>query len=591
MGKEHEQGQDSYRFVIISIYLLLSLLVGVANNPLSPVTVTAMLLYNVGGSSILFTTSIFQISYACFSIPAALFVNRYGVRIGAIIGAFFLSIGFTLRILINQSLVFVSFGQGLAGVGGPFINCIQAKLLDDWFTEKDRSFWINITSFIPVLGNILGFLTPVLFLGKSENVDFDAQRKSLFNYMLFEAIISVLSFLLAVSLWVSSQKYIELEDEGDVSKLTMELEIDGQGPKALANAEPEWVGTPKEPLLVEEQAGTRDRSRSSLQAGRKNKFINIKDFNGFWPMAKICITSSYIRPLVILQSWNLCLHLVRDASASSILTSFNFSQLTGPIFVAIYNFSGVIGTVIYSSCMLYKPKQYKNMFVLTALSGVISIGYTLSLIYTKLELIVYGFGGVLGLVSFNLNVLAVYELNRKLPPDLQVTATAVTSMTGQLISAGMIYLVGFFVDGNDEYFGSWVNMAISIATVGLFLYAFCAEYELLSYTRTSREEQKKKAQLAKEKEKAALEEAKKQLDSSIEYQKAKRTGTISQPRNRPSAMNGRVVPMMNQLAVSRFDFQERVDGFSKTPPGAVSRKQSLVGNMPKGNLQLHENKG
>jgi MFS family permease len=138
MRDSYEQGGDPYRFVIVAIFVFSSMLAGMAFNPLTPIASTAILIFKIGGDTIGLTTSICQVATVVLSLPAVAFAGKFGPKFSAIIGTLLISIGFSLRILINESIFFVLIGQVLAGFGGPFINNIQSIVINQWFNKKER---------------------------------------------------------------------------------------------------------------------------------------------------------------------------------------------------------------------------------------------------------------------------------------------------------------------------------------------------------------------------------------------------------------------------------------------------------------------
>ena len=111
--------------------------VGLARNPLTPIILTCMKLYDLNGSWLMLSTSISFLATVLMSIPALQISRMAGVKVTVITGALLITLGFSLRILVNEGVKFVLIGQAIAGLGCPLVITPQAKIIETWFSSKD----------------------------------------------------------------------------------------------------------------------------------------------------------------------------------------------------------------------------------------------------------------------------------------------------------------------------------------------------------------------------------------------------------------------------------------------------------------------
>lgn len=210
--KHYEKGQDPYRYTIIIAYMFAGVVAGMGANPLTPIATTAGKIYNLRQPFVTLTTAIYSIAGVLFGVPANRQAVKSGVRTNMIIGSMLLSVGFIVRILVNENFLFVYFGQGIAGAGVPYIACIQLQVVEEWFGRRDRPLWIAFTSVTFPLGILIGYLLPLIFDPiKSDQLDFDAQQRLVFSYFFFEACLSIFGFFLVAFSWRESKQSLPIE--------------------------------------------------------------------------------------------------------------------------------------------------------------------------------------------------------------------------------------------------------------------------------------------------------------------------------------------------------------------------------------------
>ena len=196
-----EVGKSPYRYVIIGLYLYYLIIVGMSNNPLTPISSTTMRVYEVTGDKVALTTSICQIANIIASFPSIAFANRAGVRWTIMLGTLLLAVGMTTRHLINENFLYVPLGQLFAGAAGPFLNAVQANVITGWFNKQQRGIWLALTSLGSPLGVMFGFVIPLFFMSSSDSIDNATQKSNMRLYLLFEGGLAIAALVTAVVLF------------------------------------------------------------------------------------------------------------------------------------------------------------------------------------------------------------------------------------------------------------------------------------------------------------------------------------------------------------------------------------------------------
>lgn len=444
MRESYEQGGDPYRFVIVAIYVFSSMLVGMAFNPLTPIANTAILIYDLGGETIGLTTSICQIANVMMSLPAVSFATKFGPKFSAILGTVFISIGFSMRILVDESILFVLIGQVLAGFGGPFINSIQSTVINQWFSKRDRGFWMALTAFALPGGTMIGFLLPILFISSDQTIDFERQKRNLFNYLFSEAALATGAFLLATFVWRPATEYIE-NDEVNTKELVQSEEMT------------KFIGQARTVATMNE--------------------VKIEDL---WSQMLYCFKRKSVRSLIVLYSLGYAIILTTGSMLTAILSCFRYAEKAGPLLSCILIASGVFGSVLYSSIFSRGSRQFKNMFVVTGFCAVMTFTLVVFLVYESSLVYIMIICALLGLVALNLNVLVLEELVRRLEPNLLVASSVLAMMFSQSLSALMIYLTGFMIEEENEVYGCSIVTAYGFLFIINFGYCFVADSRLSS---------------------------------------------------------------------------------------------------------------
>jgi len=432
----YEAGRDPYRYVILAVYLYISLLVGLAINPLTPIAATSKKIYAVGGGKINLSTSTLLFANSALSLPAVAFADRVGVKVTAILGTLLLSLGFTIRTLINTDLNYIFWGQIVAGIGCPFITCVQAKVLSAWLAIKHRPLWTALTTLSPGIGIMIGFGMPILFVQTGDTLDYDQQRQGMFWYLFTEAVLAIVGFLAAAFLWKTTQKFIPADDRDPDRERLDELDFD-------------------------------------YLEGREKFFHEIElEIYGIFTQVKACLSRRDIRNLLALSGPGFGLSLAISSTTTGILSCFKYSEIFGPLVSWGVVLFGLGGSLFYSLGAISSPKQARNLFPILGMSAITSALLAIFLMYGASILWIVLVAAAIGLFSFMLNLLVSEELLRRVPSTLLTTATSLSNMSSQLFAAIAIYLSGFVLSSEDEVSGSLTVIVFALLWSLLFFYAF-----------------------------------------------------------------------------------------------------------------------
>ena len=104
--------------------------------------------------------------YPICTFPSAYVIDTYGTRVGIAVGSSLTLLGIGLRVLVNQSFIWVIVGQIIAGIGRPFILNCQAKISASWFKADKRATVTAILTLILNVSLIIGIFIPGLVFGK-----------------------------------------------------------------------------------------------------------------------------------------------------------------------------------------------------------------------------------------------------------------------------------------------------------------------------------------------------------------------------------------------------------------------------------------
>ena len=427
-------GQERYRFVIMALYIVSAIVLGIATNPLTPISETTEKTYGVPKDKITVTTTACQLANIAMSFPAVKIASLYGVRTAMIVGTFLIAAGFLARAFINTNFYFVTVGQVIAGFGCPFINIITARVVTDWFNKQERGIWLALGSLGSVLGVLAGFVIPLFFVTDMKTTSISDQKDNMMRYLRFEAILMAVIFGLVLILWRASPG----TDEGDNKEV-------------MINA--------RETFVINDPT----------EATMHSLFVQIKT----------CITRPAVRSMFAVNGLGFGLITAVGSLITPMLGCFSYKEIYGPLLAVVVILSGLISSMVYSGYALKHRYQYRNKYVLTGLSAIFFAGLCVAIIHHTSIVYVVIIASLFGMPGITITVLVIEEIIRRVHGNLLLTATIINSMASQMFAATITYASGFFLEAGNEYNGSLVMMVFALCFTVLFFYCFLAEHNLV----------------------------------------------------------------------------------------------------------------
>ncbi|XP_072386708.1 uncharacterized MFS-type transporter C09D4.1-like isoform X1 [Diabrotica undecimpunctata] len=204
MHPETEAAQDveikvfRYRWVQLIIFCLL----GVINTmQFLQFTIVANVIteyYNVDSSLVDMTGLIFFIINIIFFLPISYLIERYSLRVTAIVSSVLTVAGLAVKILGNDPSRFyvLIIGQGLCALGQVYIFNIPTKFASTWFGPDEVSTACALAVLGTQLGSAIGAIIPPFMVVKGENKD--ETGDGIFDMTLYNAIAGVVILILVI---------------------------------------------------------------------------------------------------------------------------------------------------------------------------------------------------------------------------------------------------------------------------------------------------------------------------------------------------------------------------------------------------------
>ena len=149
---------------ILFLFSMSTLISGCAWICFAPIFDLLQATYGVRLLTINYLSMSYCLLFLPMNFPSTYILDRFGLRVGITLGIAITVVGLWLRCLINKSFLFVVVGQTLLGIGQPFMYNAPAKVTGNWFLNKQRTISTMIGTTANLLGNLLGFFLPGIFI-------------------------------------------------------------------------------------------------------------------------------------------------------------------------------------------------------------------------------------------------------------------------------------------------------------------------------------------------------------------------------------------------------------------------------------------
>lgn len=105
------------------------------------------------------------------NFPSVYVIDKYGLKIGLIVGISLTTLGFWIRSFINKNFIFCMLGQTFMALGQPFMYNAPAKVTSNWFPKNEAALATTIGAQANVFGVLVSFILPVAMTS-----DFEADK-------------------------------------------------------------------------------------------------------------------------------------------------------------------------------------------------------------------------------------------------------------------------------------------------------------------------------------------------------------------------------------------------------------------------------
>ena len=159
-----------YRWVVLILFGLVTLINQIIWITFAAVTPKAMVFYGQSKNAIFWLSLVFMLVYIPMNIPAAMALDRFGLKWGVGIGVVLTGVFGILRAVSTQYHWVLIFQIGCA-LGQPFLLNSFTKVSSNWFGADEKATATSLGTAFVLIGVLLGMLiTPFLVPGSSLTV-------------------------------------------------------------------------------------------------------------------------------------------------------------------------------------------------------------------------------------------------------------------------------------------------------------------------------------------------------------------------------------------------------------------------------------
>jgi len=120
---------------------------------------------------------IFMVMFLPMTPIATYAIEKVGLRFSMLTGLALETLGFWLRVGINRDFRYVMLGQTMITLGSLFIYDMATKLSAVWFPKKERVVSTMVGVNFSIVGNLVGFVLPIIFITSEINLENEFQSK------------------------------------------------------------------------------------------------------------------------------------------------------------------------------------------------------------------------------------------------------------------------------------------------------------------------------------------------------------------------------------------------------------------------------
>jgi fucose permease len=121
---------------MLAIFAVMNLLSGLSWIVFAPMFELLQQLYGADLLTINYLTFSYCLWFIPMNFPSTYVLDKYGLKVGVMLGFAIQVCGFWVRCFVNKSFWFVLVGQTISAIGQPFTYNAPAKLTSNWFNEN-----------------------------------------------------------------------------------------------------------------------------------------------------------------------------------------------------------------------------------------------------------------------------------------------------------------------------------------------------------------------------------------------------------------------------------------------------------------------
>ncbi|KAL5287119.1 hypothetical protein ACFFRR_008205 [Megaselia abdita] len=141
--------------------------------------------YGINDKWVDWTSMIYMILYIPLIFPGSWFLDKFGLRITALVGIFGTCIGSWIKVFsVSPDAFFIGFiGQSVVAFSQVFILSLPARVAAVWFGPDQVSSACSVGVFGNQLGIAVGFVLPPMLVGNHEDLDLIGSDLKLMFYL------------------------------------------------------------------------------------------------------------------------------------------------------------------------------------------------------------------------------------------------------------------------------------------------------------------------------------------------------------------------------------------------------------------------
>jgi len=192
--REDEIKIYSYRWVILGLYFLLTVVIEIQWLTFASISSAAQEFYSASAVQIDFLSMIYMLVFIVLSIPASIFIDTYGLKRGLVIGAILTGVFAALKAVFSDNYTVVLIAQTGLAAAQPFILNAVTKVGALWFPKNERATVAGIGTLAQFVGIIVALAITPLLISQQGNSAYELSGM-LMIYGVFSIVSAVLVLL------------------------------------------------------------------------------------------------------------------------------------------------------------------------------------------------------------------------------------------------------------------------------------------------------------------------------------------------------------------------------------------------------------